>query len=129
MHYAFAPGATLYDIQSRRLLDDRPGTVLISAKSIKHVAAFLSHLATTAAIPKPIGGDLYLGSHGNHRGWMHIDLDGTSRSKPPMRSLRLPSTLGRLPFRSISITTPTVRLADKHPHPRLSDGRGRAVRG
>jgi hypothetical protein len=77
MHYAFAPGATLYDIQSRHLLDDRPGTVLISAKSIKHIEAFLAHLANTAAIPKPLGGDIYLGSHGNHRGWMQIDLDGT----------------------------------------------------
>lgn len=77
MNYAFAPGVSRYDIQSRHLLDDRPGTVLISAKSIKHVAAFLAHLENTAAIPKPIGGDLYLGSHGNHKGWMHIDLDGT----------------------------------------------------
>ncbi len=76
MHYAFAPGATRYDIQSRHLLDDRPGTVLISAKPIKHVAAFLSHLETTAAIVKPLGGDIFLGSHGNHSGWMHIDLDG-----------------------------------------------------
>jgi hypothetical protein len=77
LNYAFAPGVSRYDIQSRHLLDDRPGTVLISAKSIKHIEAFLLHLKNTAAIPKPIGGDLYLGSHGNHKAWMHIDIDGT----------------------------------------------------
>jgi hypothetical protein len=77
MHYAFAPGATPYDIQSRHLLDDRPGTVLVSVDSVKHVEDFLGHLDTTAAIVKPLGGDLFLGSHGNHGGWLQIDLDGT----------------------------------------------------
>ena len=53
MDYAFAPGTTPYDTNMKRLFRRRPNTTLIDVRTVRHVAAFLNHLDTTASIPKP----------------------------------------------------------------------------
>ncbi len=75
MDYGFSPGTTSQDGRVRRLFQRRATLTLVHKKKLRHVAAFINHLNTTATIPKPVG-DLWLGSHGNEEGWLQIDLDG-----------------------------------------------------
>jgi hypothetical protein len=105
MDYAFAPGTTPYDTNMKRLFRRCPNTTLIDVRTVRHVAAFINHLDTTASIPKPVG-DLLIASHGNDRGWLQIDLDGGRSTDVTYEVLEAAATSGTVEIPTSLIQNP-----------------------
>lgn len=75
--YAFAPIPKKHYRGLRELFRRRTNTTVIHSKPLRTGEHFLDHLDTqarTMVITSPVG-DLIIGSHGNDRGWLEIDLD------------------------------------------------------
>lgn len=72
--YALAPGATDYDKDMARLLDDRTQTIRLQGFLVNSLRGFLGALKDNEAITHPIR-HLVVASHANPEGYLFLQLD------------------------------------------------------
>ncbi|MDN3657351.1 hypothetical protein QWZ08_16995 [Ferruginibacter paludis] len=116
MDFAFAPGASGYDIIMRKMFTNRASTTLINKRGINSVKDFFNHLASAGVVATPLT-DILIGTHGNESGWMNVQLDPAFDAHTTYEAMES----------AINAPTRTCQLADAIINPRPVDSNNNPI--
>lgn len=116
MDFAFAPGATGYDVIMRKMLTNRASTTLVNKRGVNSVKDFCNHLAGVGVVATPLT-DILIGTHGNESGWMNVQLDPAFEAHTTYEAMES----------VINAATRTCQLADAIIDPRPVDSNNNPI--